>query len=375
MTSGVAAQPPAQIGRPARIRGITIPSSLQLQRVPVGAVLLTMVASGIGIGWSILDSFPFYGVVAMGLLPWIPLFFFEAAWKYENYGFYAILGTFTVLQLGHLGEHTAQVTQLLIYDGNLAKAHGIFGNLDLELVHFVWDTGVWLGLLLCTYKLGFRNKWLLVSLLFSSLHEVEHMFLFYINRTNLDFYQHGGFAGIMGEHGLIGSPLARPYLHYIYNFFVVVPLVMAFWDESKHAYNVWLAKALPDMTEQERVSVTQQLQRLRVQEGDVLVQQGDVADRFYIVSDGEVEVVREGSQGETRVALLGPGQFFGEIGLMTAKPRTATVRATKDSELLTLDRDAFLMLVTRSQGGAADLDAAMHTRLAELQLLDKQSPA
>src|SRR6266511_4516948 len=109
MTSGVAAQPPAQIGRPARIRGITIPSSLQLQRVPVGAVLLTMVASGIGIGWSILDSFPFYGVVAMGLLPWIPLFFFEAAWKYENYGFYAILGTFTVLQLGHLDRKSTRL--------------------------------------------------------------------------------------------------------------------------------------------------------------------------------------------------------------------------------------------------------------------------
>jgi hypothetical protein len=358
-----------------RLRGITLPSSLQLERVPIGAVLLTMLASGLGIGWSILDSWPFYGIVAIGLVPWLPLFCFEAAWKYENYGFYAILATFTILQLGHLGEHTAQVIQLVIYNGNLAKSHGVFGNLDLELVHFVWDSGVWLGLLLCAYKLGFRNKWILVSLLFSSLHEVEHMFLFYINRTNLDFYQHGGFAGIVGQHGLVGSPLARPYLHYIYNYFVVVPLVMALWDESKHAYNVWLARALPDMTEQERVSVTQQLQRLKTNAGDVIVRQGETADRFYIVGDGEVEVFREEADGEKRVALLGPGQFFGEIGLLTAKPRTATVRTTKESELLSLDRDSFLMLVARSTGGAADLDAAMHHRLAELKLLEKPTTA
>ena len=374
MTSGTAAETrPAARGM-GRIRGITLPTSLQLQRVPMGAVLLTMLASGLGIGWSILDSWPFYGIVAIGLVPWIPLFFFEAAWKYENYGFYAILSTFTILQLGHLGEHTAQVIQLMIYNGNLAKSHGIFGNLDLELVHFVWDTGVWLGLLLCAYKLGFRNKWILVALLFSSLHEVEHMFLFYINRTNLDFYQHGGFAGIMGKNGLIGTPLARPYVHYIYNFFVVVPLVMAFWDESKHAYNVWLAKALPDLTEQERVSVSQHLQRVKANAGDVIVHQGEAAGSFYIVGDGEVEVIHEGPAGEQRVAVLGPGQFFGEIGLMTGQPRNATVRATKESELLMLTRDDFLMLVMRSQGGAADLDTAMHKRLAELKLLDAPSP-
>lgn len=360
-------------GDVARHRGIAMPSSLTLQRVPIGVVLLTGIASGLGIGWSILDEAPFYVSVGMGLLPWIPLFFFEAAWKYENYGFYAILATFTILQLGHIGEHGAQVIQLLIYDGDLAKSHGVFGNLDLELVHFVWDSGVWLGLLLCTYKLGFRNRWLLLSLAFASAHEVEHMFLFFINQTNLDFYEHGGFAGVMGEHGLIGSPLARPYLHFVYNFFVVVPLVMAFWDESKHAYNVWLAKALPDMTEQERVSVTQQLQRVKAKSGDVIVRQGEVADRFYIVSDGEVEVIREGAGGEERVALLGPGQFFGEIGLLTAKPRIATVRTTKDTELLALDRDAFLMLVARSHGGAADLETAMHSRLAELDVAEAPS--
>jgi hypothetical protein len=37
----------------------------------------------------------------------------------------------------------------------------------------------------------------------------------------------------MGNGGLVGSPLARPYLHFAYNFVVVLPLVLAFWDQTK----------------------------------------------------------------------------------------------------------------------------------------------
>jgi hypothetical protein len=343
-----------------------IPRSLDFQRVPMKAVLITGLASALALGWAVLDDLPLYAIVGLAVLPWIPLFTFEAAWKYENYGFYALLGVFTILQIGHLGEHTAQVLQLLIHDGDLFKAHGVFGALDRELVHFTWDSGVWVGLLASIYVLGFGNRWLIISLIFASLHEMEHVFLFYIDRFHTEFYDNGGLTGILAKGGVLGSPLSRPYMHYIYNYFVVIPLMMAFWDETKRAYSVWLDKALPDLTEQEKVSVSKQLDRVAVNEGDVIVRQGEIADRFYIVADGEVEVLRETDGREERVAVLGPGQFFGEIGLLTGKARIATVRATKDTELLALDRDEFTALVTRSHGGAADLDAAMHRRMAEL---------
>jgi hypothetical protein len=43
----------------------------------------------------------------------------------------------------------------------------------------------------------------------------------------------------MGYDGVIGSPLARPYLHFTYNFLVILPMVLAFWDETKRAQRAW----------------------------------------------------------------------------------------------------------------------------------------
>lgn len=64
--------------------------------------------------------------------------------------------------------------------------------------------------------------------------------------------------------------------------------------------------------------------------------------------------------------MLGPGQVFGEIGLLLDKPRSATVRATRESELLWLTRDEFTELVSRSRGGAANLDTVMRARTASV---------
>lgn len=358
MSQAVAPQKPSLMDK-------IVPEVFQLQRVPLKAVLITMLASGFLLLGSFYYGFPLWGKVGVFLLPWIPLFYFEAAWKYEQYGFYAMVGVFTILQLGHLGEHSAQVGQLFFSSGDITTSHGVFGALDRELVHFVWDSLVWLGVCVVLIKLGPHNKWLWISFIAASFHEVEHVFLFYLDRFEPAFYAAGGTTGILAKGGLIGTPFSRPYLHYLYNFFVVIPLVMAFWDETKRAYNIWLAKALPDLTEQERVSVSAQLDRVRVSAGETIVRQGDKSDRFYIVTEGEVEVVRGGEGAEQSVARLGPGQFFGEMGLLTGKPRIATVRATKDTELMSLDDKEFAMLVTRSHGGAADLDAAMHKRMAE----------
>ncbi|HUP02063.1 MAG TPA: cyclic nucleotide-binding domain-containing protein [Gemmatimonadota bacterium] len=348
------------------MRPLRIPTALQIQRVPLGVVLVTLLASALAFGWAVLDGLPLYGIVGLAIAPWIPLFLFEALWDYQNYGFYALLFTFTSLQLGHMGEHTAQVVQLLVHEGDARQASGVFGRLDLELVHFVWDTGVWLGILGCIYFLGFRNKWMLISLVAASLHEVEHMFLIYLNKVDLDFYDAGGLAGVMAKSGLIGSPFSRQYLHFLYNALVVVPLVIAFWDESKRAFNVWLAKALPELTEAEKIAASAQLRRVTAKAGEAVIRQGDVADRFYVVSDGTLEVVHEAEGAERILATLGPGQFFGEIGLLAGRTRTATVRAKTDVDLLALDAPAFNDLVTRSQGGAARLTEEMRRRLGEM---------
>ena len=69
-----------------------------------------------------------------------------------------------------------------------------------------------------------------------------------------------------------------------------------------------------------------------VEEGDVLVREGDYSYQFVAIDEGTAKVTRD---GET-VAELGPGDFFGEIGLLEKSLRTATVEATSPMRLITL---------------------------------------
>ena len=75
-----------------------------------------------------------------------------------------------------------------------------------------------------------------------------------------------------------------------------------------------------------------------VDAGTVIVREGDPSDRFYVIARGRVEV----TQGGRQLRFEGRGDFFGEIGLLREVPRTATVTAVEDSEMLTLTREDFL---------------------------------
>jgi CRP-like cAMP-binding protein len=99
--------------------------------------------------------------------------------------------------------------------------------------------------------------------------------------------------------------------------------------------------------------------------GDAVVRQGDPADRFYIITQGEVTVTRQDPSGtEVQVATLGPGQFFGEIGLLADAPRNATVAARTPIEVLALDRETFRSVTESSEGTAEDLAEVVRKRLA-----------
>ncbi len=80
----------------------------------------------------------------------------------------------------------------------------------------------------------------------------------------------------------------------------------------------------------------------RFREGEIVFRQGDPADRLYAIGRGEAEVVREDpATGETVLARLGPGEFFGEMGILANAPRMATVRAATDLEVLSIHRAYF----------------------------------
>jgi uncharacterized protein YhbP (UPF0306 family) len=108
------------------------------------------------------------------------------------------------------------------------------------------------------------------------------------------------------------------------------------------------------------------LQRVEVDAGAVIARQGAPADKFVIVLDGEVEVVRESDGASAQVATLGPGDFFGEVSIVLERPRTATLRASTAATLLTMEREDFRGVVAQALGATADFDRIIRERLGEV---------
>jgi hypothetical protein len=209
-----------------------IPRSLGFERVPVWAIVAATAISTAGIVLMyVLGVRLWMGGLAF-ILPWAPLVAVEARSKFLRYGVFGGFALVCLLQVLHMGEHSTQVAQLAISDGILARSHGVFGQLDFELVHFVTDTTLWLTLGLFVLLIP-GNKWLWVAFAAASLHQIEHFYLFWVYHAHNGFYLDGGFAGIMGKNGIIGSPLDRPYLHFTYNLIVIVPMLVALWDEGR----------------------------------------------------------------------------------------------------------------------------------------------
>ena len=77
--------------------------------------------------------------------------------------------------------------------------------------------------------------------------------------------------------------------------------------------------------------------------GDVLFHEGDTGDKLYVVTEGKVKLGRSASDGrENLLAIMGPGQMFGELSLFDPGPRSATVTAVTDATFASLSHDDLL---------------------------------
>ncbi|MBV9212788.1 MAG: cyclic nucleotide-binding domain-containing protein [Actinobacteria bacterium] len=92
-----------------------------------------------------------------------------------------------------------------------------------------------------------------------------------------------------------------------------VPLFSTLSDDARREFAVWINE-------------------MKVSKGKQLVEEGDYAYDLFVIEDGDAEVTRDGDH----VADLGPGDFFGEMGVLSKGQRNATVVARSDMRLLTL---------------------------------------
>jgi putative peptide zinc metalloprotease protein len=119
---------------------------------------------------------------------------------------------------------------------------------------------------------------------------------------------------------------------------------------------------LADVSRGELRAVATHLRVEQVEAGQLVVRQGARGDRFFVILEGQVRVVRiAADEHQEQLATLGPGDYFGEAALVANVPRTATVVAELPTRLLSLDAGHF----RRWLAERLDVDEAVHRSIAE----------
>ncbi|HEX9117173.1 MAG TPA: cyclic nucleotide-binding domain-containing protein, partial [Anaerolineae bacterium] len=129
----------------------------------------------------------------------------------------------------------------------------------------------------------------------------------------------------------------------------------------------YLATTFPALTHQQLVRATRSVQPHRYARGETIICEGGPADRFYIITRGEIEVVLLQPDGtEAVVSRMTSGQYFGEVELLHGGLRIATIRAADDGvDVVSLDRDTFNSLMVESETTRVVIDQVADARVVE----------
>src|SRR5579859_2198497 len=106
-----------------------------------------------------------------------------------------------------------------------------------------------------------------------------------------------------------------------------------------------------DLPDDELARITRLLKERKLSENEVIFAQGETGDGMYFILQGRVRIATTDQFGRERVlAFYGPGEFFGDMAVLTGDPRSATASASTNVRLLQLRKDDFDMLVATSVG-------------------------
>jgi CRP/FNR family cyclic AMP-dependent transcriptional regulator len=100
--------------------------------------------------------------------------------------------------------------------------------------------------------------------------------------------------------------------------------------------------------------------------GEDIVRQGEAGDCMFVVQNGTVEVVHTSNGASHRLAVLGPGSFFGEMSVFEKEVRSATVRAVDEAHVMKVDRKTLLRRIKEDPLLAVNLLQTMSQRIRDL---------
>jgi CRP/FNR family transcriptional regulator, cyclic AMP receptor protein len=128
-----------------------------------------------------------------------------------------------------------------------------------------------------------------------------------------------------------------------------------------------------EMDEQEVAGVRELMDEMKFKPGQVIIREGDVGDLFYVIIEGYAEVfLRDANGSDVILHMVGPGDFFGELSMLTNEPRTARVRALDHLTALALKRDDFFKFLQTHTSAAIDVLVELGGRLHKNDIMLRQ---
>ena len=116
----------------------------------------------------------------------------------------------------------------------------------------------------------------------------------------------------------------------------------------------------------DKLKLEQVGEEVQVPAGFQVVKQGELPKQFYVVISGKLKVYRETLEGiRTDLTVLGPGAYFGEVAIVTGKPRTASVEAVEESRLLAISKEEFDSVLDQNPKLARDIINSLSQWLVE----------
>jgi uncharacterized membrane protein len=121
-----------------------------------------------------------------------------------------------------------------------------------------------------------------------------------------------------------------------------------------------------EMDEQEVAGIRAIMEEMKFKAGQVIIREAEIGDLFYVITEGHVEVIiRDADGSDVVLHEAGPGEFFGELSMLTNEPRSARIRAVEDVTTLVLERDEFFEFLRTHTHAAIDVLVELGGRLRE----------
>jgi len=121
-----------------------------------------------------------------------------------------------------------------------------------------------------------------------------------------------------------------------------------------------------EMDDQEVAGIRAIMQEMKFKPGQVIIREGETGDLFYVITEGQAEIMIRDADGEELVLhRVGPGNFFGELSMLTNEPRSARVRAVEHVTTLALKRNDFFEFLRTHTHAAIDVMVELGGRLRD----------